>query len=338
MNRPQQPWRRRGGILATIGATVLLVTGCSGDMESLNPVTDKGEDINRLFDLSFILSFIVMGLVFALLVYSLLRFRGPGEPSEREGNTRLEIFWTSVPALLLVVLFIFTLRTMIDVDAGPEDDSDVLNVNVVGNQWWWSFEYPDLGITTANELHLPVGRPIELSLTGKDVIHSFWVPEIGWKFDTIPGKTNTMRFTINEAGTFDGACTEFCGVQHAWMRISVVAEDADTFATWSESRAAPASEPSSQLARDGKATFLSLSCATCHTIQGVNDSNEVGPDLTHLGSRSTLGAGVIENNEANLRAWILDPHAIKPGVLMPAFTTLSDDEIDSLVEYLKGLK
>jgi cytochrome c oxidase subunit 2 len=304
----------------------------------MNPVTDKGKDINWLFDLSFILSFIVMALVFSLLVYALFRFRGAGDASPREGNFKLEIFWTSVPALILVTLFVFTIRTMIEVDAEPDDGSDVVHVNVVGNQWWWAFEYPELGITTANELHLPVGQPIELSLTGKDVIHSFWVPEIGWKFDAIPGKTNTMRFTIDEAGTFHGACTEFCGVQHAWMRISVVAEDAETFAAWSESRAAPASEPSSQLARDGKATFLSLSCATCHTIKGVNDSNEVGPDLTHLGSRSTLGAGVIENNDANLRAWILDPNAIKPGVLMPDFTTLTDDEIDALVAYLRGLK
>lgn len=336
MRPPRRQRQHRAAMLALMAILVLVANGCTS-FESLNPITDRGKDINWLFDLSFILSFIVMGIVFAILLYALLNFRGEGEGSLREGLTKLEIFWTATPALLLTVLFVFTIRTMMDVDAEHEGD-DVIHVNVVGNQWWWSFEYPDLGIVTANELVLPVDRPVELSMTGGDVIHSFWVPEIGWKFDMLPGKTNTMRFTAHETGTFDGACTEFCGVQHAWMRIKVTTQDADTFAAWSAAQSANAAEPTSQLARDGKATFLANSCATCHSIKGVVESNEVGPDLTHFGSRETIGAGVIENTPENLEAWIVDAQAIKPGVLMPAFDGLSEQEIDAMVEYLEGLK
>lgn len=337
----KQPHERRAGRAATLGSiamAVLLITGCTGSLDSMNPVTDRGEDINRLFDLSFVLSFAMMGLVFTILVFSLLKFRGAGEASLREGWTKLEIVWTATPALLLTVLFVLTLRTMMDVTAEHNDDDDVLQVNVVGNQWWWSFEYPELGIVTANELYLPVGQPVELTLNAKDVIHSFWVPEIGWKMDMLPGKTNTMRFTLSQAGEFDGACTEFCGAQHAWMRIKVIGQDAESFSAWSAAEAAAAIAPSSQLARDGEATFLANSCATCHSIKGVVESNEVGPDLTHFGSRETIGAGVIENTPENLRAWIEDPHQFKPGVLMPAFDALSDEEIDALVAYLRGLR
>lgn len=331
-------WRVRGAYLALTMAIVLLVSGCTSNVNSLHSITDRGDKVVWLTNLSFILSFIVMALVFVLLIFILLRFRGGGEASGREGNKRLEIIWTAIPAALLVVLFVLTIRTVLDVSDDHAEGADVLHVTVTGNQWWWNIEYPDLGITTATELHLPVDRPVEITLQAGDVIHSLWIPEIGWKLDNIPGKTNTLNFTLNQTGIYDGACAEFCGVQHAWMRLQLYAQSTDEFAAWSKSQAMPATVPSDQLSQAGAATFLAQSCASCHTITGVSAQGNVGPNLTHFGRRTTIGSGVIANTDDNLRAWLKNPDAIKPGVLMPRFDALSDEDINALVAYLEGLK
>lgn len=329
--------RTRWAFLLFSTLIVLTVSGCTPNWDSFNTVTDRGDRVRWLMNLSFVLSFMMLALVFGLLLYSMIRFR-KGRPSEREGNKKLEIFWIVAPALLLVVLFVFSIRTMNAVIKDHPADADVLTVRVIGNQWWWAFEYPDLGITTANELHVPTDRPIKLELQSDDVVHSFWVPQIGWKLDTIPGRTNIMNFTVDQAGTFDGACAEFCGTQHAWMRIKIIASPASDFATWTASQSKPAVEPSSLLARDGENTFMLQSCAACHNVSGTAANGKVGPDLTHFGSRETLGAGVLVNNPANLEAWIRDPSHFKPGIVMPAFNRLSDQEIQALVQYLEGLK
>ena len=331
-------WRKRGIFLTSAMLMVLLVTGCTSDFNTLHSVTDRGDKVTWLANLSFVLSFIVMGLVFALLIYALFRFRGSGEPSNREGNPRLEIFWTAVPAILLTILFVLTVRTVIDAGEHQSSDADVLHVTVTGKQWWWEVRYPDLGVTTANELHLPIDRPVEISLESTDVIHSLWIPEIGWKLDNIPGKTNTLHFTLKETGEFDGACAEFCGVQHAWMRIRLYAESPDDFSTWADANAAEAIAPDNQLLQNGQSVFLTQSCASCHTIAGVSEHTDVGPDLTHFAGRAFIGGGVVENTDANLEAWLRDPAAIKPGVLMPGFNNLSDDDIEALLAYLRSLK
>ena len=337
MKQRRMGLRTRGAFLLLSMLLVLTVSGCTPNWDGFNTVTDRGDRVRWLMVLSFLLSFMMLAIVFGVLLYTMLRFR-KGRPSEREGNTRLEIFWTAAPALLLVVLFVFSVRTMNAVSKDHPANDDVLIVRVIGNQWWWAFEYPDLGITTANELHVPTDRPIKLELQSNDVVHSFWVPQIGWKLDTIPGRTNIMNFTVNQTGTFDGACAEFCGAQHAWMRIKVVATPASDFATWTARESKPAAEPSSLLARDGESTFTLESCAACHTVSGTEAQGKVGPDLTHFGSRETLGAGVLINNPANLEAWIRDPSQFKPGILMPGFNRLSDEEIQALVHYLEGLK
>ncbi|HWV36825.1 MAG TPA: cytochrome c oxidase subunit II [Thermomicrobiales bacterium] len=337
MSKRRTSARMRGAFLALSALMVLTVSGCTPNMDSFKTVTDRGAHVRWLMSLSFILSFIMLALVFGILLYSMLRFR-KGSPSEREGNTRLEIFWTATPALLLVVLFILSVRTMNAVSKEHSADDDVLTVRVIGNQWWWAFEYPDLGITTANELHIPTDRPIRLELLSNDVVHSFWVPQIGWKLDTIPGRTNIMNFTVKDGGTFDGACAEFCGAQHAWMRIHVVVSPEADFDAWSKNEARPGTEPSSLIARDGRQTFLTQSCAACHTVAGTQAQGKVGPDLTHFGNRATIGAGVLTNTPENLEAWLRDPKQYKPGILMPGFDRLSDEQIQSLVEYLEGLK
>jgi len=334
--RPRRSVTRAAFLLVSL-VMVLTVSGCTSGIDGLNAVTDRGRDNLWLMNLSFILSFIVMAIVFGVLLYSIVTFRNR-LPSEREGFVKLEIFWTVTPALLLVVLFVLAVRTMNSIEAEHGADEDVVTIKAIGNQWWWAFEYPELGITTANELHIPTDRPVRIELESTDVIHSFWVPQLGWKLDMIPGRTNVMNFTVDTAGTYDGACTEFCGAQHAWMRLKVVASPNADFTAWSAREAADATSPSSLIARDGESTFMLESCAACHTVKGTAAQGKVGPDLTHFGSRETIGAGVLENTPENLEAWLRDPQAYKPGIVMPGFDRLSDEQIRALVEYLEGLK
>jgi cytochrome c oxidase subunit 2 len=206
---------------------------------------------------------------------------------------------------------------------------------VIGHQWWWEYAYPDLGVITANELHVPVGVGLAIDLESRDVIHSFFVPHFGLMRDAVPGKTNHLSLSVDRAGTFDGVCTQFCGAQHAWMRQRITAEPRDQFDAW----VAQQRQPASASGAPGQQVFLQNTCVSCHAIRGLPAPAQVGPDLTHFGSRSTLGAGVLDNTPANLRSWIRNPHSIKPGVLMPAFgASLSDQDLDALVDYLESLK
>jgi cytochrome c oxidase subunit 2 len=337
MKKRRMGTRTRGAFLVLSALLIFTVSGCTPDMESFQTVTDRGDKVAWLLNLSFILSFIVMAIVFGVLIYAMFKFRNR-VPSEREGNTKLEIFWTATPAVLLAVLFVLSTQAMNAISKDNGDKPGALVVEVTGNQWWWSYTYPSLGITTANEVHVPIDTPIKFELKSNDVIHSFWVPQLGWKMDTIPGRTVNMNFTVNSAGNFDGTCTEFCGAEHAWMRIKVVASPVADFNTWAAAQAKPAAEPSNLLAKDGESTFLAQSCAACHTVSGTSAQGKVGPDLTHFGSRTTLGSGVRTNTPQNLEDWIKDPKSMKPGVLMPAYGQLSEDQIRALVEYLEGLK
>jgi cytochrome c oxidase subunit 2 len=271
-----------------------------------------------------------------LLGYMLVRYRAgaPGEPSEREGNRRLEIVWTAAPALLLIVLFIITVRAMLNVKDPPADE---LRVEVIGHQWWWEYRYPDGNVVTANELHLPADTPVRLEITAADVIHSFWVPQLGWKQDAIPNKTNVMHVMIDQSGTWDGACAEYCGAQHAWMRINLIVQPPADFNAWLQSQAQPAAAPADELAQQGQQVFLANTCLNCHAIGGTAANATVGPNLTHLASRATLGAGVIANTPDELTRWVVNAPAVKPGVLMPAFT-LTAAELRALTHYLEGLR
>lgn len=306
-------------------------------MPSFDPITAQGVSISNLFNLLLVLSAALFLLVAGLLVYILLRFRGrPGDPDPRqiEGNTRLEIAWTVSPLVLLAVIFVLTVRTMRAVAATQPPS---LHVTVIGHQWWWELQYSDLGFSTANELHLPVGQPVVIELHSADVIHSFWVPQFGWMRDAIPGKTNVMPVRAERAGTYDGACTQFCGTQHAWMRSHVVAQSPAEFDAWVRGQQAAAVAPNDSLTQQGQAVFLANTCVSCHAIHGTTASASVAPDLTHLASRNTIGGGVADNTPKSLRRWIGDPKAIKPGVLMPGYD-LSDADLNALVTYLGGLR
>jgi cytochrome c oxidase subunit II len=322
-----------------LGAGLLVAgTGCTR-IDGFTPVTPQGGAIIALFAFELILAFLVAGGVAAAVCYAMVRFRDrPGalEPPQIHGNTRLEIAWTAAPVLLLALLFSLTVRTMSTVEA---EASSALRVRVIGHQWWWEYQYPDLGIVTANELHVPVGQPIRLELESADVVHNFWIPQFGWKKDNTPNHTTLMNVVVNEAGTFDGACTEFCGTQHAWMRIRAVASPPDEFQAWvaRNQQAAPAPSPSPGSVPRGQQVFQQHTCINCHAIQNVGGAR-VGPDLSHFGSRTTIGAGVLGNSPDELRTWLTDPQRVKPGALMPGYPDLSDDDLRALIEYLGGLK
>jgi cytochrome c oxidase subunit 2 len=206
-----------------------------------------------------------------------------------------------------------------------------MRIAAVGHQWWWEFGYG--GTKTANELHIPVDTPIDLDLTSVDVIHSFWVPELGPKMDMLPGTTNHLRLFARRAGSYDGQCAEFCGVEHAWMRIRVVVQSQVEFDRWLSAQALPAAAHGG----DGERVFLSNICVNCHTIRGTTATGTAGPDLTHLGARATIGAGVLPNDVARMRAWLADPQRYKPGSLMPR-VPLPDADLDALAAYLVSLK
>ena len=267
------------------------------------------------------------------LIYAVWRYRpsrlSAGEPARFEQNTRLEIAWTAAPAVVLAVVFVLMLGTMAEIGGASVEPG--LRVRVVGHQWWWEFGYG--GVTTANEMHIPVDTPVELELASTDVIHSFWVPELGGKTDMLPGTVNHLRLFARRAGVYQGQCAEFCGVEHAWMRIRVVAESQADFDRW----LAAQGQPAATRGGDGEHVFLANICVNCHAIRGTGAAGIAGPDLTHVGARATLGAGVLPNDLARMRAWLADPQQHKPGALMPR-VPLADTELDSLAAYLVSLK
>jgi len=255
------------------------------------------------------------------------------------GSNQIELVWTVIPILIVIVITLATTRTIYDVQ-GALPPPGTVNVTVVGHQWWWEIRYPDLGIVTANELHVPVTesgnrRPTFLKLESADVAHSFWVPQLAGKTDLIPNRRNQMWIEPTQPGTYVGNCAEYCGLQHARMLIRVIVHPPGDFEKWvAAQQAAPVDNPELQVGRE---LFFSTSCINCHAINGTRANGQFGPDLTHLMSRETIGAGVVPNTAENLRAWVRDPQHIKPGALMPNMQ-LSDAELDQVVVYLASLK
>jgi cytochrome c oxidase subunit II len=240
-----------------------------------------------------------------------------------------------VPVLILAVLWVLTLSDMSALShpgrSGP------IRVQVVGHQWWWEVRYPQERIVTANDLHIPVGRRVEVELTTDDVIHSFWVPQLTGKTDLVSGRTNRMWIQADRPGVYRGQCAEYCGLQHANMIFYVVADPPDKFRDWLTGEGQAAATPTDPSAVRGQEVFLSSACVGCHTIRGTDARGTVGPDLTHVGSRISIGAGALPNTASNLAIWISDSQAVKPGNLMPPIP-LSGDELEAVVAYLEGLK
>lgn len=305
-----------------------------------NPISPQGREISNLFIGILIAGAVVFTLVTALVLIAAVRYRHrPGntdEPYQEFGRRRLEIAWTVVPAVVLLVILGFTVQTMAAVSPGPGNHPP--DVIITGYQWWWGIDYPAAGVVTANEVHLPVGRRTLLQLEGGDVIHDFWVPQLGRKTDMIPGHTNWLWVEPTRTGTFLGACAEYCGAEHAWMRIRVIVQPQAEYDAWlrQQARAAVPPPPGGDAAR-GALLFQQQTCASCHAIAGTGATARVGPDLTHFGSRDTLGAGVLANTPENLAKWLKDPQAVKPGNHMPDLQ-LTDAQIRELVAYLEAQK
>ncbi len=280
-------------------------------------------------------------VVSGLLIYAVLRFRRRDaddgrEPAQVYGSTQVEIAWTVVPALIVVVMFLASARVIANVQRMPDH---ALEVIAIGHQFWWEYRYPGLGAVTANELHVPVSDPAHptptvIRLLSADTDHSFWVPRLAGKTDLIPNHPNTMWIDPQQSGLYLGQCAQYCGTQHAKMLLRVYVQSRSDFDRWIKEQARPANVDGD--ASEGRRIFEGTACVNCHTVAGTPAQGLFGPDLTHLMSRDTIAAGIAANNHDNLRRWINDPNTMKPGALMPAMG-LTDHELDAVTAYLETL-
>jgi cytochrome c oxidase subunit 2 len=323
----------RGALAIALG-----LGGCAwdGPMTTLIPRSDFARSILHVYGIITWLSLGIALVVAVLLTWILIRFRAGAAaplPKQTRGHSALEIGWTIAPALILLAIAIPTIQVIFRTQAAPAPSA--LRITVLGHQWWWEFRYPALDVVTANELHVPAGRPVALTLDGPDVIHSFWVPQLGGKRDVVPGRVNRLTFTAETPGEYRGQCAEFCGVSHANMGLRVIVDAPDAFERWVAAQKAAPAEPTG-LAAEGKAIFTRSACVGCHTIRGVSTS-VLGPDLTTFGSRRTLAAGILPNTPETVAAWLKNPPALKPAAKMPALG-LTDDQARAVAAYLLSLK
>jgi cytochrome c oxidase subunit II len=322
---------RTGWALAgpAVVAALVAAAGCGDDSPSaLDPDGDAAQRIAGLWWLLFALGLAVYAVVGALIVASWRR-----RATALRANRFIVVGGVIVPAVVLAVAGVETVRTTDDVFEAQGRDADVV---VEGETWWWRVTYPNDGVVTANEVHIPTGEQVTVELASDDVVHSFWVPELAPKVDLIPGQTNEIVLQADRPGTYLGACAEFCGVQHANMRFVVVAQEPDEFRSWLSARRHDPPRPTGEAA-EGQDVFFEQPCSGCHRVAGTAADALVGPDLTDFGSRRWIGAGVADNTPENLARWVHDAPSLKPGVLMPPIA-LSDEEIDALVAYLEGLE
>jgi cytochrome c oxidase subunit 2 len=287
----------------------------------------------------FAIAAFVFLLVICFLAFGLFhRRRDPDEERpdlEDRGGTRMVLLGgVAFPIVVLIVLFVITLVAL-EAQAREDTGSHVFTIDVIAHRWWWEFRYPTQGIDTANEAHIPTGEPVLMQVTSTDVIHSFWVPRLQRKVDAVPGRTNDVTLQADADGTYLGECSEYCGLQHANMHFQVVAEAPDAFNTWVAGQQQVPAEPTGE-ALQGQQVLLGSSCVYCHSISGTNATGTVGPDLTHVASRTTLAAGAIPNTPEELARWIEDPQSIKPGTQMPA-SGLTPTQLQQLVAYLQSL-
>jgi cytochrome c oxidase subunit 2 len=332
----------------------LLLVACSKNLpqDTLSPAGPEARREANLFWVVFWIAAAVFFFVEGLLVVAMVKFRhrpGRGVPTQVHGNRRLEIAWTIAPALLLAGIAVPTVAEIFSLATRPA--GNVLDITVTGHQWWWEINYPRERVITANEIHIPVGRPVDVAITSKDVIHSFWVPKLAGKQDLEPGRTNHMTIEAEQPGVYLGQCAEYCGVSHANMRFRVIAQTPADFLAWVQAqRAKPA--PPGGLAATGQQLFASgqisgtldngepapaQPCAACHSTDPAQPMPDIGPNLAHFASRMTLAGAMFDNTRANLERWLQDAPAMKPGSDMPNFD-LTPDQIDALIAYLETLK
>lgn len=306
----------------------------------MSPDSEDSASIRQLFVYFLWAAGVVMAIVIGLVLYYSIKYKarpGQGEPEQRHTHKGLEISILAVVTLVMGLFLYLTIDTMLSVQATPAPGQQP-DLVITGHQWWWEGSYPKSGAVTANEIHIPTGRRLLLELRSADVIHDWWVPELGRKMDAIPGKPNQFWMQARRPGNYLGTCSEFCGAQHAWMRIQVIAQSPEDFAAWQKAQLqAPAAIENNDLVKNGEALFNQKTCANCHNIAGTEAEGNIGPNLSHLGSRKTLLTGILDNTPENLAKWLDNPQAVKPGAHMPDFR-FNEHELKSLVAYLHSLK
>ncbi len=317
----------------------VFLAGCAGEsnQSAMDPAGPAAAEIAWLWWIMFWVFTAVFVLVMLLLLGALYGKRDRSNDDQAQPPLGPNGFIVAggflLPIMVVTPLYLLSLKTSASI--GPPREA--LTVRIVGHMWWWEVRYPEQDIVTANEIHIPAGQPVRLELASADVIHSFWAPRLHGKRDLIPGVENVFWIEADEPGIFRGQCAEYCGTQHANMAFQVIALPADEFDAWLAERSNPAVDPAVAQARRGFEVFMSAGCAQCHAVRGTPANGNVGPDLSHIGSRQMIGAAMLSNTRGNLMGWIADPQAIKPGVKMPR-TYLDGDSLLALVVYLEGLR
>lgn len=361
---------RFAAMILPLFAIMVLLSACTfeGPTMTIQYKSPENREIWGLYSLVWWLAVAVFVVVETMLFYSVIRFRrkpGHGLPRQVHGNNRLEVGWTIVPTLLLVLIAVPTVRTIIN-QSSPAP-ADAVHIRIIGHQFWWEVRYPDPAapgdptkdlVVTANEIHLPVNKTADFEITSHDVQHSFWVPLLGGKMDVYPNRTNYLKYTPDEVGKYFGQCAELCGTAHGFMKMYVFVEEQGTYDQWFAAQrgiaATAGGTTDDALIKKGQQLVTGGACATCHTINGTSLVGKVGPNLSHFGSRTTFSSAWVENNEANLKIWIHNPDDIKPGVThlaneqipatgdlysrMPAFPNYTDEELTAIARYLLSLK
>ncbi len=312
-------------------------------MSTLGAGSREAARVTHLTWFLIILAAIIYVIVMAAMVVAIVRRRGTVSDAPdlaRKGVRPVIIGGAVIPGVILVILFIAGLSAMRAYPTPP--GVTPVRFTVIGHQWWWEAIYHDsasgASFRTANEIHVPVGRQVEIRLMSADVIHSFWVPRLQGKIDVIPGDTNAIRFTATKPGSYRGQCAEYCGMQHANMAFAIVAEEPAAFERWLEAQRRPSAIPADSDAQAGERLVVRGVCASCHTIGGTPAAGRVGPDLTHVASRAMLAAGTLHNNRATMEAWITNAQSLKPGVLMPSLPQYSGRELLAMTTYLESLR
>lgn len=308
------------------------------DPSIFNTASPQAERIKSIGNGFLIAGSAMLLLVIILTICIVIRFRqkaGTPEPRQTSGNRKLEVFMVGVPVMLVIIFFTWSVNVVSAVM--PVRGHHTPDIIITGHQWWWQADYTGDGLITANEIHLPVGRPLLFELRSADVIHDWWVPALGAKMDMIPGSPNYLWVSAQRVGVYEGTCSEFCGEQHAWMRIRVVVDSPGAYRQWVGDHHKAAVQPLDSTARFGQALFMHASCSGCHRIAGTPATGITGPDLTHFASRSTLLSGMMDNSPYNVQQWLTDPQKVKPGAHMPRFI-FGKDSIKALTAYLSRLK
>jgi len=302
-----------------------------------SPLSPQADATRTLIVITLVLAGTIALVVTGLVTYAMIRYRDRGtgaEPRRSGGNRKIEIAYTIIPLAIELGLFLLTVRTMHRVE--QQDPNHAPDLVIVAHQWWWELHYPDANVVSANEIHLPAGKALWVELKSADVIHELWVLQLGPKMDAIPGMPNHLFLEADTPGQYLGTCSQYCGAGHAWMRLLIVVQTPHDFAAWEQGQSQLPTSPTGSAAH-GRQIFEARTCIQCHAIDGVSMTGDVGPNLTHFASRSTLGAGVADNTAEELRSWLRNPQAMKPGCYMPNMR-LTEAEITELTAYLGSLK